>query len=159
MEYIDDDVEVPLEFCCPITQKIMKNPYLMEDGFNYEKENIDEVLNENDCESPITGKKISKNGTQNVNLLQRIRQFIEDIKNKTINVFVSKLEGGHLTFHMKKNDTVMQLKQNIQDKIGMKVEYQRLIYQGKMLSCDSSTLNNYSIKNDSTVNLTARLVG
>lgn len=159
MNDIEDFDEVPLEFCCPISQKIMKNPYLMEDGITYEKANIDENLNENNCESPITGKKISRIGKKNEKLLQKINQFLEDMKNKPMNVFVSKLTGGHLNLQMKKNDTILQLKQKIEERTGMKVDQQRLVYCGKMLSCNESTLRNYSIVNDSTVHLTARLVG
>lgn len=159
MDDPNDFDEVPLDYCCPLTHKIMRNPYLMGDGFTYEKENIDENLRENDYESPLTGKKISNIGTKNVKLLQKINEFLNEMKNKTINVFVTKLTGGHVVIQMKKHDTILQLKENIERKTGMKVEYQRLIYEGKMLSCDSSTLQNYSIENDSTVHLTARLIG
>ena len=153
MDDPNDFDEVPLDYCCPLTHKIMRNPYLMGDGFTYEKENIDENLRENDYESPLTGKKISNIGTKNVKLLQKINEFLNEMKNKTINVFVTKLTGGHVVIQMKKHDTILQLKENIERKTGMKVEYQRLIYEGKMLSCDSSTLQNYSIENDSTVHL------
>ena len=158
MDDPNDFDEVPLDYCCPLTHKIMRNPYLMGDGFTYEKENIDENLRENDYESPLTGKKISNIGTKNVKLLQKINEFLNEMKNKTINVFVTKLTGGHVVIQMKKHDTILQLKENIERKTGMKVEYQRLIYEGKMLSCDSSTLQNYSIENDSTVHLTARFI-
>ena len=159
MSDIQDYDEVPLEYCCPITHKIMKNPYLMKDGFCYEKNNIDEYLDENDNESPITGQKISRIGQFNKSLLEKINAFLDFIKNKTINVFVSKLEGGHLCLKMHDNQTILQLKQEIKNKTNMDIEYQRLIYQGRNLSCDCSTLKNSGIQNDSTVHLVSRLRG
>lgn len=155
----EDIDEVPLDFLCPLTNEIMKNPYLMEDGYTYEKKNIDDLLKENEGKSPLTGKKISKVGTKNIKLLQRINTFLDEVKNKTINIIVAKLEGGHLNFIMKKNDTVLQLKQNIENRTGVKVECQRLVYQGKNLSCNESTLKNYSIVKDSTIHLVGRLNG
>lgn len=151
--------EVPLEFVCPLSHEIMKDPYLMEDGYTYEKKNIEEILSENDCKSPLTGEKISKVGTKNIKLLQKINEFLEDSKNTQINIIVTKLEGGLLNFKMKKNDTVLQLKQNIENTTGIQIEFQKLVYEGKILSCNESTFKNYSIGNDSTIHLVARLNG
>lgn len=149
------DSEVPLDFICPLTNQIMKNPYLMDDGITYEKNDIEEYLNENDCISPIANIRISKKGTPNTELLQRIK----DHFNKTIKIIVTKLEGGVLEFDMKTTDTIIQLKKKIEEKVNMKVECQKLIYGKNFLTCDCSTLENYSIEDKSTIHMVFRHTG
>jgi len=74
------DEEVPEEFCCPITQDVMKDPVIAEDGHTYEKATILEWIEKNGT-SPITREPISKNVLiVNRVLKGQIEQYIENKK-------------------------------------------------------------------------------
>ena len=49
-----DEIEVPEEFLCPITQDVMRYPVLCSDGFIYEKAAIEEWLVSRRKTSPMT---------------------------------------------------------------------------------------------------------
>lgn len=155
----DFDDEVSEDLYCPIENTIMANPVTMDDGYTYEEDNILKYLDENDGRSPITKKKISKKRIKNSAIIKKIKIFLDSIKKKKINVFVTMLNGKTYNFIMKENETILKLKENIRDKEGIKIEFQRLIYEGKNLSYDHSTLKDYGIGNDSTIHLTSRLLG
>jgi hypothetical protein len=60
---------------CPISHEIFKNPVIADDKFTYEET---EILNwfKNHNTSPLTGKKISKNLSDDVNMKQLINIFL-----------------------------------------------------------------------------------
>ena len=147
---IDYD-EVPEEFFCPITNTIMKIPYLMEDGWTYEKEVIEKFLDKNDCLSPFTKNKISKVGTINEVLLYQILIFVITMKFQPINIFIRDLKDKNYCIQMRMNETVLELKKRIEKLCNIDVNLQRLEFGRRSLRNDNYTLEEYSIKNNDTI--------
>jgi ubiquitin C len=73
-------------------------------------------------------------------------------------IFVKTLVGTCITLGVEETDKIEDLKGKIQDKEGIPVDRQRLIFAGKQLE-DGNTLQDYSIQNDSTLHLVLRVVG
>ncbi|KAK7452162.1 hypothetical protein VKT23_020790 [Stygiomarasmius scandens] len=73
-------------------------------------------------------------------------------------VFVRTLTGKTVTFQVDPLDTVLDLKSSIQDKEGIPLEQQRLIFSRKQLE-DGKTLSSYSIRHGSTIHVVVRLRG
>jgi len=73
-------------------------------------------------------------------------------------IFVKKLTGKIETFNVNQSDTVKDIKEKIQEKDGVSMNKQRLIFAGKQLE-DHRTMEQYNIKKESTVHLMLRLDG
>ena len=73
-------------------------------------------------------------------------------------IMIKTLTGKTLCLSVNSNDTVNEIKQKIQQKEGIPLEQQRLVFNGKQLE-DNLKLGEYNISNDSTIHLVLRLRG
>lgn len=73
-----------------------------------------------------------------------------------IQIFVRNLVGKTLTIHVQPNDLVGRLKFEIQQREGVPINEQRLIFAGKQLE-DERTLADYNIQKHNTLHLVLRL--
>jgi len=74
-------------------------------------------------------------------------------------VRVKNLIGKEITVVSEKNDTVLVLKQKIEEKEGIPTNIQRLVCRGSALVADFKTLEQYGIDGNSTVHLLLVMLG
>ena len=73
-------------------------------------------------------------------------------------IFVKTLTGNTVTVDMEPFETLKNMKQKIQNKVGIPPDQQRLIFAGEQLE-DSRTLSDYGIVSESTIHMVLRLRG
>ncbi|XP_053685350.1 WD repeat, SAM and U-box domain-containing protein 1-like [Sabethes cyaneus] len=72
--------DIPLEFVCPITHEIMKEPVYAEDGFTYERAAIQEWFSREKIVSPMTNMVLSTDElVENGKLKQKIDEYIKSL--------------------------------------------------------------------------------
>ena len=73
-------------------------------------------------------------------------------------IFVNTYSGKTITLHVKSNDIIGTVKEQIYHKENISPKYQRLVYEGFDLS-DSNKLKYYKIKANSTIHLSIKIKG
>ena len=76
-------------------------------------------------------------------------------KDEEITIKIQTLDN-QIIINIKKNSTLLELKEKINDIINEPPNNQRLIYQGKILQNNSDKLKHYKIQNDSVLHLVVR---
>ena len=86
-----------------------------------------------------------------------VHQYIEPILNKLLQ-YIQTLAGVKQSFNFEPTDTILQIKQTLQEKEGIDVPMIRLIYAGKSLA-DEQNIAHYNMKAGDTIHMLLQLKG
>jgi ubiquitin len=104
----------------------------------------------------LSDYNIQKEST--IHLVLRLRGGGENGGNVSKQLFIKTLQGKTITLDVNNSDTINSIKEKIQEKEGIPVDQQRLVFNGKQLE-DGNTIEDYQIQPESTIHLVLRLRG
>jgi hypothetical protein len=87
LDEVSSDVDVPKEYVCPITLKLMEDPVILEDGHSYDRKAIERWLRTN-RRSPTTNEILnSKHMISNYSLKSLIEAFVEKQQDQLLQIY------------------------------------------------------------------------
>jgi ubiquitin len=104
----------------------------------------------------LSDYNIQKEST--LHLVLRLRGGGENGGNGPKQIFIKTLQGKTITLDVNDSDTINSIKEKIQEKEGIPVDQQRLVFNGKQLE-DGNTIEDYQIQPESSIHLVLRLRG
>ena len=70
------EIKIPDCYLCKINNKLLINPFIIDSGFSYEKEDIQKHFKNSGKFCPFTKIKVSSNIVPNTNLKNSIEEFL-----------------------------------------------------------------------------------
>lgn len=86
VEFLQDD-EIPIDFCCPISQTLMKDPVKTSDDFTYDRASIERWFSYGNLTSPLTNLPLSNTILiSNIELKELIVEFLNEKHKESLTV-------------------------------------------------------------------------
>lgn len=163
--YIDDNnikSNLKISFC----EKVIKN--IVEKIISNNNIFLRKIFPDQDIKKEICNKitfkypELSSFGNNDpekfIKIYNQAVENVTNIKIQKINLYVKGLDGKTSCYYVSNDSTVLEIKKEIEKRLGVYFNTQRLIYSGWQLE-DGLTLLNYNITDNATLHLVLKLRG